>query len=125
LNPLYAAIATKIVEYAGLDNHVKILVGNATKHISTLKAKYGVQKIDVLFLDHWKDAYLPDLKLFEESGLLQKGTVIVADNVVFPGAPGYLEYIRAAKDKYESKFIESNLEYSNDIVDGFEVSVCL
>jgi catechol O-methyltransferase len=48
-----------------------------------------------MFLDHYKPAYTTDLKLCEELGLVIPGTVLAADNVIKPGNPPYLEYVRA------------------------------
>jgi predicted O-methyltransferase YrrM len=39
-----------------------------------------------MFLDHCKDCYLPDLRAAERLGLVTAGTVVMADNVVYPGA---------------------------------------
>ena len=52
------------------------------------------QQFDFIFMDHDKDCYLKDLQLLEASGLLSDTCTIVADNVVYPGAPGYLDYVR-------------------------------
>jgi catechol O-methyltransferase len=84
-NPLYAAIATKIIEFAGLSNCVKVLVGTADTKLPTLKERYGIDGAEVVFLDHWKDRYLPDLRILEETKLLRKGCIIIADNVIIPG----------------------------------------
>ena len=43
------------------------------------------------FID--KDCYLPDLITLEKRNLLTKRCTLVADNVIFPGAPDYLEYV--------------------------------
>lgn len=37
--------------------------------------------------------YLSDAKLILESGTLQPGSLLVADNVLVPGAPDYLEFV--------------------------------
>jgi predicted O-methyltransferase YrrM len=37
--------------------------------------------------------YATDLKRLEQLGLVRKGTVVLADNVVFPGAPELLAYL--------------------------------
>lgn len=37
--------------------------------------------------------YLADAKLILESGTLQPGSLLVADNVLIPGAPDYLEFV--------------------------------
>lgn len=124
IDPLNAAIATKIIEFAGLASRVTVIVGTIESKLSALQSRYRINTIDVLFLDHFKDAYLPDLKLIERSGLLKKGSVIVADNILYPGAPAYADYVRNSP-QYESTFYEGFLEYSDKIKDGVEVSVRL
>ncbi len=121
----FQAIATKIIEYAGFSDRVKIIVGKSDEIIPLLNKKYGVQlgAVDLVFIDHWKDRYLPDLHLLEGSGLMKNGTVIVADNILYPGAPAYVEYIRNST-LYRTKFYKMKLEYS-DIDDGVEVSTYL
>jgi predicted O-methyltransferase YrrM len=47
----------------------------------------------------------------EELGLLRKGTVVVADNVVYPGAPGYLEYVDTANGRYTTELLPAAFEY--------------
>lgn len=39
INPLYAAIATKIIEYANLQDKVKVIVGSAAQKLPTLKER--------------------------------------------------------------------------------------
>ncbi|KIZ04830.1 Catechol O-methyltransferase [Monoraphidium neglectum] len=56
-------------------------------------AAAGGAPVDYLFLDHCKPCYLPDLLAAEALGLVGHGTVVAADNVVYPGAPGYLEHL--------------------------------
>lgn len=34
-----------------------------------MKEQFGVKTFDLVFLDHWKDRYLPDTKLMEASWL--------------------------------------------------------
>jgi catechol O-methyltransferase len=55
--------------------------------------------IDLLFLDHYKPAYLPDLKLCERLGLVTPGSVLAADNVIKPGNPPYLAYVRSSVEE--------------------------
>ena len=54
----------------------------------------------------------------QECGLLRKGTVLLADNVIFPGAPDFLEYVRGSS-RFECSHFSSYLEYSK-VVDGVE-----
>lgn len=57
------------------------------------------------------------LQMLEGSGLLGKGSMIVADNVLFPGAPKFLRHIRKS-GLYEWKVHRATLEYSKGIRDG-------
>lgn len=50
-----------------------------------------------------------------------QGSVVIADNIIMPGAPGYLEYVRD-HPKFTSKLRESHLEYREDVKDGLEIS---
>lgn len=77
------------MEWAGLSSQVEVLVGEGGKRVMDVKAMVG-GAADLIFLDHCKPCYLPDLIAMEEAGLVAKGTVVVADNVVYPGAPDYL-----------------------------------
>ena len=108
LEPKWAAITSSLVELAGLKGTVDVHVGNADESLKRLVAE-GVLKpgsVDAVMLDHWEDRYLPDLKVIEELSLLHPGSVIFADNVFFPGAPTYLQYVRSGKG-YRSQEIES------------------
>lgn len=69
-----------------------------------------------------KTRYLPDLQLLEASGLLVPGSVLVADNVIYPGAPDYLAYVRSSPH-YVSTCHRAHLEYRPEIEDAVEVSV--
>ena len=56
------------------------------------------RSVDFVLLDHWKDMYLPDIKVILETNILAPNAVVVADNTLFPGTPEYLEFIRAHPD---------------------------
>lgn len=57
----------------------------------------------------------------QEHGLLRKGTVLLADNVIVPGAPDFLEYVRGS-NKFECTHYSSYLEYMK-VVDGLEKAI--
>lgn len=60
---------------------------------------------------------------YQECGLLRKGSVLLADNVICPGTPDYLEYVRNSP-RYKSQYFKSHLEYTK-AEDGLEKSVFL
>ncbi|KAM5263699.1 catechol O-methyltransferase [Ctenodactylus gundi] len=121
LNPDYAAITQQMLDFAGLQDKVTVLVGASQDLIPELKKKYDVDTLDMVFLDHWKDRYLPDTHLLEECGLLRKGTVLLADNVIVPGTPEFLAYVRGSSS-FECTHYSSYLEYTK-VVDGLEKAV--
>jgi predicted O-methyltransferase YrrM len=92
-NAEFARTAEGVVARAGLSDRVRFFVGLAADEIPGVAKAIG--RADLVFLDHCKECYAPDLERMEAAGLVAKGTVVVADNVVFPGAPGYLDKVAA------------------------------
>lgn len=97
-NPEFAAVIGSLVDLAGLSDVVKVIVGPSDVSIAQLHAEGKLDEgIDMMFLDHYKPAYTTDLKLCEELGVIRPGrTVLAADNVIKPGNPPYLEYVRSS-----------------------------
>ncbi|KAK0392896.1 hypothetical protein NLU13_2390 [Sarocladium strictum] len=94
-NPEFAAVIASLASLAGLGDVVQVVVGASDSSLRRLHASGQLGEIDLLFLDHYKPAYLPDLKLCEELGLVGPGSVLAADNVIKPGNPPYLQYVRS------------------------------
>ncbi|KAI4597556.1 hypothetical protein KJ359_004258 [Pestalotiopsis sp. 9143b] len=111
LDPEMARIARDLVRLAGLEDVVTILEGAGAESLKSLVAEGKIlpRSIDAVFFDHWENIYLPDLRLCEELKILHKGSVIMADNTDFPGAPDYLAYVQKGGSdepgavQYESK----------------------
>lgn len=103
LNPAFGAIIMALVDLAGLTEVVTVVIGPSDVSLKRLYAEGTLAKIDMLFLDHYKPAYVRDLKLCESLGLVAAGSVLVADNVVKPGNPPYLEYVRASVEEKVKK----------------------
>ncbi|XP_041037415.1 catechol O-methyltransferase A isoform X2 [Carcharodon carcharias] len=122
-NPDFAKLARQIISYAGVEDQVELLVGSSWDLIPELRKKFDIEKLDFVFLDHWKESYTHDTKLLESYELLRPGTVLLADNVTCPGAPEYLQYIRR-NPRYRSEYLPSHLEYTQ-APDGLEKSVFL
>lgn len=98
-NPEYAAIANMLVELAGLRDFVRIIVGRSDTSLHRLYTTGEAQKIELMFIDHYKPAYTTDVKLCESLGMIAPGSVLAADNVISPGNPPYLEYIRSTVEQ--------------------------
>lgn len=103
LFPANAEIARRIWGHAGIGERVTLVegsLGDDGQTIRTLEGEHGFAAgtLDLVFVDHDKDAYLPDLERILERKWLHPGSVVVADNVKFPGAPKYREYMKASED---------------------------
>ena len=105
-NPEFAAVIMSLVDLAGLSDTVKVVVGSSADSIKRLHASGTLTRVDLMFLDHYKPAYTSDLKLCEHLKLVAPGAVLAADNVIKPGNPPYLEYVRSSvpnkQKQYES-----------------------
>ncbi|KAF7539293.1 hypothetical protein G7054_g2286 [Neopestalotiopsis clavispora] len=129
-NPEYGAIATLLVDLAGLGDFVKIIVESSADALRRLHGSGTLEHIDLLFIDHTKPLYTPDLKVAEELGLVKPGSVCVADNVVMPGNPIYLEYVRSTveqkRERYDAATEEPKgnpeLVYETQFIEGWEPS---
>ena len=111
------ASATANVEVAGLSDQVTFVHGSSSDMIAGLDGRF-----DLVFLDHWKDLYRKDLQLIEEYGLIDTGSIVVADNVgeLF-GADAYLDYVRTC-GRYTSENRATTIEYTS-LPDAMEISV--
>jgi catechol O-methyltransferase len=93
-----------MVDFAGLSNKVKVILGNVNNDNlirgnalrNKIIEKHGQDYLDILFIDHDKKMYLNDLNVIEEAGLLRTNSVVVADNVLSFNSPLelYLQHVR-------------------------------
>ncbi|KAF5541061.1 catechol O-methyltransferase [Fusarium mexicanum] len=95
-NPEFAAVITSLLDLSGLRDIARVIVGPSDAGLARLHANGTISKIDLMFLDHYKPAYTSDLKLCERLGLVGPGSVLAADNVIKPGNPPYLAYVRSS-----------------------------
>lgn len=104
-NPIIAAVAASLADLAGLRDVISIHVGSASESLTRLVKEGTVSKgmVDFMLLDHWKDFYISDLQLCEKFSLLRPGSVVLADNIIFPGAPEYLTYVQTGTAEASSE----------------------
>lgn len=105
-SPKFAKNIETLVEFAGLSDLVEVVVGPSNEGLKKLYDAGKLEQIDMMFLDHYKPAYTTDLKLCEELGLIKKGTVLAADNVIKPGNPPYLEYVRSTVQEKKARLTQ-------------------
>jgi precorrin-6B methylase 2 len=87
IEPSKCRAAEDNVRRAGLDDIVEVREGDAMR---TLEAIDG--PVDLVFLDGWKDLYLPVLDLLRPR--LRPGAMVLADNVNLPETRPYLAHVR-------------------------------
>jgi catechol O-methyltransferase len=122
-SPANAAIARRILDHAGIGDEVTIIVGtlgDGGSTIDRLRSEHGFAEgtADFVFLDHDKDAYLPDLERILAERWLHPGSIVVADNVKFPGAPEYRAWMRARQgESWDTIEHSTHVEYQSLIKD--------
>lgn len=97
MTPSKAERAVANLTEAGLADVAEVRVGNARETLAAIE-----QPVDLLFLDGWKDLYLPILKLLEPR--LRPGALVMADNIhTFADelAP-YVTYVRDPGGPYRT-----------------------
>jgi catechol O-methyltransferase len=117
-----AAIARSIFEHAGVAERVTIVhgtLGDGGKTSATLREHgFAPGKLDFAFIDHAKDAYLPDLQLILRERWLHPGALVVADNVKVPGAPEYHAFMKANEGTlFRTREHSTHVEYQTLIKD--------
>lgn len=94
-----AANARRIWAHAGVADRVTCVVGtlgDGGRTLDALTNEHGFDcgKLDFVFIDHDKQAYLADLQHIVNRGWLHPGSIVVADNVKWPGTPAYHAYMK-------------------------------
>jgi len=129
LNQSYANIARELIDVSGMSKFVQVLLlpghhGSAasTLHHILLEKKISSStspQVHFLFVDHDKKAYLEDLRSVEDLNMLQKDSIVCADNVIFASITNYVEYMQEKQQKglVETETIPSFVEYcsSDDV----------
>ena len=80
-----------------------------------------MQTVDFVFLDHVEQLYKQDVQYLQSHGFLHKGSVVVADNILYPGAPDYREYVASSK-AFRSQEHPTLVQYSKTMKDIVTVS---
>ena len=84
--------AAERIRRAALDaatlRRVDARLANASDVLPTFREPF-----DFVLMDHWKPEYAATLEALRSRGLLADGATVVADNVLFQGAPELLDYL--------------------------------
>jgi predicted O-methyltransferase YrrM len=108
-------ISVHEISYDGHDTDIVVTVGDALARCSSPNI-HQATSIDFLFIDHDKDAYKSDLCKLEASGMIRRGTKVVADNVLFANIDEYVGYVQRKEELgiAKTRTIPCHVEYSVD-----------
>lgn len=118
-----AANARQIWAHAGVADRVTCVVGtigDGGRTLDALAAEHGFASgtLDFVFIDHDKKAYLDDLQSILGRDWLHPGSIVVADNVLVPGAPKYRSYMRRQQGAlWNTTEHKAHLEYQTLVPD--------
>lgn len=87
MDPVNATIARNHIELAGLSGTVTVQLGHSDDALNIVLEKYGEGSVDMVFMDQRGTAFHEDLQRLERLRLLAEPAVVLADNVLKPGAP--------------------------------------
>eukprot|EP00420_Gonyaulax_spinifera_P014986 CAMPEP_0197913756 /NCGR_PEP_ID=MMETSP1439-20131203/77174_1 /TAXON_ID=66791 /ORGANISM="Gonyaulax spinifera, Strain CCMP409" /LENGTH=137 /DNA_ID=CAMNT_0043535627 /DNA_START=59 /DNA_END=468 /DNA_ORIENTATION=- len=85
-----ARFASSLLARAGAAPTAEVWQGRASDLLPRVLEECGAGSVGMAFFDHSGSVYHEDLEALEDLGLLAPGAVIVADNVLKPGAPLFL-----------------------------------
>ena len=123
LSAANAEVARRIWAHAGVADRITCVVGtigDGGRTLDTLRDDHGFGPgtVDFLFIDHDKNAYLPDLLSITGRGWLRPGAIVVADNVGFPGSPKYRAYMREQQGRgWRTVEHRTHMEYQKLVPD--------
>ncbi|XP_012861665.1 transmembrane O-methyltransferase [Echinops telfairi] len=117
-DPRTAAVAEKLIRLAGFDEHmVELIVGSSEEVIPRLRSQHGLSRGELVLLAHRPRYYLRDLQLLEAHALMSAGATVLADHVLFPGAPRFLQYAKSC-GRYRCRLHHTSLPDFPTIKDG-------
>jgi catechol O-methyltransferase len=117
-SPGNAAVARAIWEHAGIDDRAFVVVGTLGDGWTADWLGFMPGTVDFVFVDHDKDAYVADLEQIVGRSWLRRGSVVVADNVGFPGVPAYRDWMRTHEGRgWQTVEHTAHVEYQSMLKD--------
>jgi catechol O-methyltransferase len=118
-----ASVARRVLHHAGVGDRVTVLhgtLGDGGRTVGRLVEEHGFGPgcLDFVFVDHVRDAYLPDLRRILAQQWLHPGSVVLADNMKIPGAPRYRRYLREREGaEWRTREHHAHVEYQTWVKD--------
>merc|ERR1712176_820057 len=87
-DPMHACITRNIALLVGLEDSMLVQIGHSDDAVPILHEQGHT--FDMVFMDQRSTRFHTDLAILEELNMLRPNCVVVADNVLKPGAPRWL-----------------------------------
>lgn len=115
MNPDNCNIARQIIEHAGLSSRVVVVEGKFNERLEVAKKfleEINSPNFDFVFIDHWKDCYMPDYLLLKENAMLGNGSGVCADNMgPIMGPADFKKYLKTHPEELETSEFKGHAEY--------------
>lgn len=121
MDPVNAMIARNFIELSDLSHAVKVQLGHSDDCVPIVFEDFGPRSVDLVFMDQRGTKFHEDLKTLENMGLLGEPAVIMADNVLKPGAPYHVWRI-GSMPHYQTDIIDLREFGSAQVEDWMTVS---
>jgi len=106
VDPAHMVIARNVTAFAGLAHVIDVWTGHSKDLLHRLSDRYdGRLKLCAVFMDQKGSRYDEDLSALERLGLLKQGAIVVADNVLKPGAPAFLWRLTNSGGAYDTEIV--------------------
>lgn len=105
-DPLRAALAICLLEWADLSGSTKVWVGHCDILLPRVRSVFGQQCITALILSPQGAKYHEHLSSVEQLGLLADGALVLADGVLFPAAAPELLWRLVVAGPYAVRMVE-------------------
>ena len=118
-----ADLARRIWSHAGVGDRITCLVGTLDDAETMRRLDAAIREspggtADFVFIDHDKRSYVADLQTIAANGWLHPGSIVLADNVGYPGAPRYRRYMRRNEGvQWRTRAHRAHAEYQSLIPD--------
>lgn len=96
-DPEVACLAMNFVEFSGVDADIDIRIGPCEDVVPRLRDTVGARSVGLVYMDHNQMTYHEDVAQLIDHDLLSQGSLLVASQLLKPGAPMLLWYLRQAE----------------------------
>jgi len=123
VDPYHACVARNVIDYAGLSDRIEVFIGHSEHTLPQLSGILGERWADMVFFDQRGTRYHEDLTNLENTRLLARDCMIVADNTLKPGAPLFM-YRVCCSGPFATQVVELE-DFGGSVDDWMTVSYYL